>query len=231
MFWLQLCFNIIRYIFGLLTLNSFLNLICPYIFIEPIWYCLIVFNWVFLFLTACKSPGYLQGDQIQYYELYQKYEKKSVCVYCKNRKFPNTKHCYLCKKCIKVIFIQVYDHHCKWLNNCIGTKNFKYFMIYLISANIECLLTIVIAVLNLTDYNKNFLESKLGVDDNKKYIFSSISLFLCSSVFIILSRLCYQKIKFWCNRVLIRSSFIQETSLNSNEITLSIMLIEQSSVK
>ena len=69
-------------------------------------------------------------------------------------------------------------------------------MTYLISANIECLLTIAIAVLNLTDYNKNFLESKLGVDDNKKYIFSSISLFLCSSVFIILSRLCYQKIKF-----------------------------------
>ena len=35
-----------------------------------------------------------------------------------------TKHCSSCNKCI-----EVFDHHCIWLNNCIGKKNYFHFLI------------------------------------------------------------------------------------------------------
>ena len=38
-----------------------------------------------------------------------------------------TKHCFLCNECI-----EIYDHHCHWINNCIGIKNKKKFIYFLI---------------------------------------------------------------------------------------------------
>lgn len=41
-----------------------------------------------------------------------------------------SRHCRLCDKCI-----QVFDHHCKWLNNCIGQKNYFSFSIAILGTS------------------------------------------------------------------------------------------------
>lgn len=56
-----------------------------------------------------------------------------------------TKHCSICNKCV----IQ-FDHHCMWLNNCIGGRNYSAFIICVISAITAALTVFCLTVAQLT---------------------------------------------------------------------------------
>ena len=66
-----------------------------------------------------------------------------------------TKHCSVCNKCV-----HVFDHHCKWLNQCIGRRNYRPFFICVLSAIFMCLSFITISVTEITLYcaNKELLS-------------------------------------------------------------------------
>lgn len=52
------------------------------------------------------------------------------CDYCKLFKPTRTHHCRQCGECVLKM-----DHHCNWMYNCIGLKNYKYFLVFLIYAS------------------------------------------------------------------------------------------------
>ncbi|CAD8208119.1 unnamed protein product [Paramecium pentaurelia] len=52
---------------------------------------------------------------------------KSYCLVCQAHVQDKTKHCWSCNKCVSL-----FDHHCIWLNNCVGDQNYSYFFILVI---------------------------------------------------------------------------------------------------
>ncbi|XP_050397684.1 palmitoyltransferase ZDHHC16 [Patella vulgata] len=49
----------------------------------------------------------------------------SICKKCISPKPPRTHHCSICKTCILKM-----DHHCPWLNNCVGFYNHRHFFLF-----------------------------------------------------------------------------------------------------
>jgi len=51
-------------------------------------------------------------------------QARRFCLYCKIYKLENTSHCVKCNCCVRV-----FNHHCMFVNNCIGKRNYKYFIL------------------------------------------------------------------------------------------------------
>ncbi|XP_041371007.1 palmitoyltransferase ZDHHC16-like [Gigantopelta aegis] len=74
---------------------------------------MVVFNYV---MACFSSPGY-PPEVVP--------ESVSICKKCISPKPPRTHHCTICRKCILKM-----DHHCPWLNNCVGLHNHRYFFMF-----------------------------------------------------------------------------------------------------
>ncbi|PZC71465.1 hypothetical protein B5X24_HaOG213361 [Helicoverpa armigera] len=51
----------------------------------------------------------------------------SICRRCISPRPPRTHHCSVCDRCILAM-----DHHCPWLNNCVGYYNARFFFLYMV---------------------------------------------------------------------------------------------------
>ena len=66
------------------------------------------------------------------------------CETCQTYRPPRTSHCRLCDVCTEQT-----DHHCSFLNNCIGRRNYSSFIACLIAAVICCAFTIGVSIAHL----------------------------------------------------------------------------------
>lgn len=63
----------------------------------------------------------------------------TVCTRCEMYRPPRAHHCRICKRCIRRM-----DHHCPWINNCVGEQNQKYFIQFLVYVGKLLLLFVII---------------------------------------------------------------------------------------
>ncbi|KAI9290604.1 zf-DHHC-domain-containing protein [Neoconidiobolus thromboides FSU 785] len=60
--------------------------------------------------------------------------ERRFCRKCNFDKPDRTHHCSICGECILKM-----DHHCPWINSCVGYHNQKYFLLFIFYANLFCL--------------------------------------------------------------------------------------------
>lgn len=78
-------------------------------------------------ITAEKYPAALN----RYPYDYTLYHPHVSCRTCRRPKPARSKHCPICKTCI-----ERQDHHCVWINNCVGLHNYHHFIALLVAISI-----------------------------------------------------------------------------------------------
>lgn len=70
------------------------------------------------------------------------------CVACRIWRPPRASHCSTCGVCV-----EVHDHHCIWVNNCIGKRNYRYFIIFISGLVLAAVFLIANTIIHISRHN------------------------------------------------------------------------------
>ena len=81
-----------------------------------------------------------------------------MCPDCEVLRTPRSRHCAICNKCV-----ERFDHHCPWINNCVGIHNHNSFLVFLWSLT---LIFITVSINSAWTIIEPCGIENLGADEN-----------------------------------------------------------------
>ncbi|XP_061589209.1 palmitoyltransferase ZDHHC12-B [Cololabis saira] len=110
--------------------------------LQPLFFVLLVLVSVLLYFSvSLMDPGFIHSsdDSNLQFVLGGNDEQENMipppvkslrqrrCRRCLVQQPMRSKHCHTCQRCVRR-----YDHHCPWIENCIGERNHRWFILYLL---------------------------------------------------------------------------------------------------
>ncbi|ETW05872.1 hypothetical protein H310_03530 [Aphanomyces invadans] len=106
------------------------------------------------------------------------------CRSCHKPKPSRAHHCSICKMCVVKM-----DHHCPWVGNCVGLRNYKYFFLFVLYGAVTCS-WIVLRLFEPFFRAVHHMDSTLPLHAILAYVMAasvtlSLSLFVCFHSYLI----------------------------------------------
>mmetsp|Transcript_17289 Transcript_17289/g.26677 ORF Transcript_17289/g.26677 Transcript_17289/m.26677 type:complete len:281 (+) Transcript_17289:1375-2217(+) len=100
---------------------------------------------VLWFAVQFSDPGYIHKPKdLDFLKLMEMVDPTQLCPECFIIKTKRSFHCSTCGLCV-----ERYDHHCVWVNNCVGLKNHWLFLSFLISLEATLLAITISTIIGL----------------------------------------------------------------------------------
>ncbi|KAK4890207.1 palmitoyltransferase akr1 [Elasticomyces elasticus] len=161
----------VRYIFDVLPWTFATNPFLNFFFVVSYLLCTYFYT-----LTMTADPGYIPKSNsrgqtkkvIDELIEHGAFDEAHFCTICMIRKALRSKHCRRCGRCVARE-----DHHCPWVDNCVGVNNHKHFILYVIFliAGIGFLIRLTIAYIDIlpepSTYQCTFLDDTLCAQFSK----------------------------------------------------------------
>jgi palmitoyltransferase len=94
---------------------------------------------VLYFHLSFSNPGKMTSPYKDLLSIVEKGEEaENYCPYCLVKKTYRSLHCLICQICV-----DEFDHHCFWVGNCIGKKNYTLFFIFLVYILLNTLFNVI----------------------------------------------------------------------------------------
>ena len=81
---------------------------------------------VCLMILTVKQPGRLKPQTINFMTMLATLDCTQLCPECEILRTSRSRHCTICGYCV-----ERFDHHCPWINNCVGVNNHTSFYIFI----------------------------------------------------------------------------------------------------
>ncbi|XP_061586637.1 palmitoyltransferase ZDHHC12-B-like [Cololabis saira] len=104
--------------------------------LPALFFLIVVLSVLLYFAVSLMDPGFVLTDAVtdgqgSSEEMESMIPQSSTprmrrCGYCLLQQPMRAKHCQTCKRCVRR-----FDHHCPWIENCVGERNHRWFVVYL----------------------------------------------------------------------------------------------------